>query len=342
MSGNEAGKSSYGWDVFDLTFTPSPVDSRMQEICMLLSNTGKLPVNFTIKFPNDSDIEVEPWADPGEPTPEELMRTNILDSQLFDVQPRRGSLAAGESLTLRVSYKYTMLEYDGVHVIPVELNLENGKSVILRLVGKTLARDEATLFLGGRSTLQLVDVPIGVTEPCLQSFEVQNTSAVDVDVRLDTSQLESLVQENYGFPVLQCTSEGETGSLSPLCALSTLTSSSIPLKQKPTRASWSSSTLQSPQLKAQNENRRALSCACEEMDFIQMLRKARSCLRQAVVVGNCARSGSASNAALDALQPAWKLLCGQHTLWSCAAWRSRSPFYASKEHVRSPYSIHIR
>ena len=196
-----------GWDVFDVHFTPSPVNSRPQEVCLLLENAGKLQVNFNVKFPNDSDVEVEPWADPGEPTPDELMRANILDSRLFEVQPRSGSLGAGEALTLKVSYKYTMLEYDGVHVLPVELALENGKHVILRLKGRTLAHNQPLLFSGGRNDVRLADVPIGCSDPCSQTFEVQNTSAVDVDVRIDKSNLEAVVEENYGFPVIRCTND---------------------------------------------------------------------------------------------------------------------------------------
>ena len=213
-TGMKGGESS--WDTFDLAFTPAPANSPPEVISLLLKNTGYLPVSFRLKFPNDSDIEVEPWADAGEPTPEELMRTNILDSGLFDIQPRSGSLAAGEALTIKLSYKYTMLEYDGTHVIPVELCLENGKHVILRLIGRTLDQGQPLLFFPGLAEkVWLKDVPIGSATPCEQSIQVHNPSAVGVDVRIDAGELDELTRANYDFCVLDCAKKAGCLSIAP-------------------------------------------------------------------------------------------------------------------------------
>jgi len=39
---------------------------------------------------------MEPWADPGEPTPEKAFEKHILDNKIFKVHPRFGKLEPGE------------------------------------------------------------------------------------------------------------------------------------------------------------------------------------------------------------------------------------------------------
>ena len=47
-------------------------------------------------MPNDSEIEMETWADPGEPSTEQAFEKDILEKKIFTIEPRRGSLAPGE------------------------------------------------------------------------------------------------------------------------------------------------------------------------------------------------------------------------------------------------------
>ena len=47
-------------------------------------------------MPNDSEIELEPWADPGEPTKEQAFEKHILDNNIFVINPRSGELQPGE------------------------------------------------------------------------------------------------------------------------------------------------------------------------------------------------------------------------------------------------------
>jgi len=39
---------------------------------------------------------MEPWADPGEPSPEKAFEQHILEEKIFTVQPRFGELQPGE------------------------------------------------------------------------------------------------------------------------------------------------------------------------------------------------------------------------------------------------------
>jgi hypothetical protein len=41
-----------------------------RKITITLKNIGGVDANWSFKFPNDSDIELEPWVDIGDPSPE--------------------------------------------------------------------------------------------------------------------------------------------------------------------------------------------------------------------------------------------------------------------------------
>lgn len=47
---------------------------------------------------------MEPWADPGEPTPEKAFEKHILDKGIFNVHPRMGKLEPGQQMELNVFY----------------------------------------------------------------------------------------------------------------------------------------------------------------------------------------------------------------------------------------------
>ena len=55
-------------------------------------------------MPNDSQIEMEPWADPGEPSEEQAFEKHILENKIFTIEPKKGSLAPGEQMDLSVLY----------------------------------------------------------------------------------------------------------------------------------------------------------------------------------------------------------------------------------------------
>jgi len=47
-------------------------------------------------MPNDNEIELEPWADPGEPTSDQAFEKHILDKKIFKIEPKKGELMPGE------------------------------------------------------------------------------------------------------------------------------------------------------------------------------------------------------------------------------------------------------
>lgn len=47
-------------------------------------------------YPIILQIEVEPWADAGEPTEEEAFEKAILDRKIFEIYPKKDTLLPGE------------------------------------------------------------------------------------------------------------------------------------------------------------------------------------------------------------------------------------------------------
>jgi len=48
-----------------------------------IQNTGGTECDWSFKLPSDNQIEVEPWADPGEPTEEEAFEKSIIERNIF-------------------------------------------------------------------------------------------------------------------------------------------------------------------------------------------------------------------------------------------------------------------
>jgi len=92
--------------VFDWDFgkIPSKYGSKPRKITLTLKNIGGVNAEWCFKLPNDSEIEMEKWADPGEPTPEKAFEKDILDKKIFNVHPRSGTLEPGQQMELNVFY----------------------------------------------------------------------------------------------------------------------------------------------------------------------------------------------------------------------------------------------
>lgn len=151
------------------------------------------------------EVELEPWAEVGEPTDEDLAQNAIIDAKVFDIQPRRGSLGAGESTTLRLHYNYNTLAQGGRHQVYVTLKLDKGKQVRILLRGRTLEPSVPLLHLGDPTCLHtLAPVPIGVVSPPVQSVPLYNAGGAPLRFMVDDAPLRALADANYGFEVLRC------------------------------------------------------------------------------------------------------------------------------------------
>lgn len=91
----------FNWDFgkIPIKYGPKP-----RKITLTLKNIGGVDAEWQFKLPNDNEIEMEAWADPGEPTPEKAFEKHILDNKIFTVHPRQGRLAPGDQMELNVFY----------------------------------------------------------------------------------------------------------------------------------------------------------------------------------------------------------------------------------------------
>jgi hypothetical protein len=68
---------------------------------------GGTELDWNFKLPSDSQIEVEPWADPGEPSYEEAVEKIIIDRKIFEIKPRSGHLEPGALADIELIYSPT-------------------------------------------------------------------------------------------------------------------------------------------------------------------------------------------------------------------------------------------
>lgn len=72
--------SNFKWDFGKI---PIKYGDRPWKITLTIKNVGGVPAEWMFKLPNDNAIDLEPWADPGEPTAEQSIEKHILDSHIF-------------------------------------------------------------------------------------------------------------------------------------------------------------------------------------------------------------------------------------------------------------------
>ena len=193
---------------FNFDFTPAPKNSDQQVIYLELVNPAPLPVTFSLHMPNEKAIELETWADEGEPSPEEIKINRIIDElKVFDVYPKNGELKSGESLTITISYAYTSLDFEGLHELPILLRVFQGKQFWLKCRGRTLKKDQPCVVPRTRSIFtDLKPVAVGTRPHAapLQLTELCNVGAVPVEYKVDEKMIQKFNQkEGYGMEVLR-------------------------------------------------------------------------------------------------------------------------------------------
>ena len=114
---------------FSFEFTPAVIGTPAMVVFTSLRNVGKLATTVEFIFPNDLEVELEPWAEKGEPSDVEMLQNELVEEKIFDVQPRRKRLKPGEACTVRFHYNYTSLAQGGRHEVPVILKVNKGKQV---------------------------------------------------------------------------------------------------------------------------------------------------------------------------------------------------------------------
>lgn len=197
--------SSFNWDFGKV---PIKYASTPRKITLTVKNVGGVDAEWVYKLPNDSEIELEPWADPGEPTPEQAFEKHILDNNIFMIEPRRGFLKPGEQTDINVYYVSKEVNF---HHLKVFLQILNGKPLILNFQGETLSR---------RAHLQLIKdeyhvppIPIGQEWQVTYPIEIKNLGITKLKYKIDMGLLEELNSTNHNFRVFDI--ENPEGVLMP-------------------------------------------------------------------------------------------------------------------------------
>jgi hypothetical protein len=188
---------------FPFEFPPAPLGSPPAVVLLQFRNNGKLPTNLDFQFPNEHDVDVEPWAEMDEPTRDELNDNELLERRVFDLQPRSLRLLPGQSATVRVHYAYASMINSGRHEVVVMLRIRHGKPIRLMLRGCTLAPKAPYLYCGIPSrTLRLAPVPLGIAEPPVHGVLIANPSGVPLRYAVLPGTLRALAAYHYGVDVI--------------------------------------------------------------------------------------------------------------------------------------------
>jgi hypothetical protein len=197
--------TSFDWDFGKI---PIKYGSKPRKITLTIKNIGGVQANWLFKLPNDSQIEMEPWADPGEPTEEKAFEQHILDNKIFTVHPRFGELQPGEQMELNVYYTPKEVKR---HHLQAFLQIMNGKPLIINLQGETLHRRAYLRLL--KDIYYLPPTPIGLDWAVTYPIEIKNLGITKLRYQIDTTQLEALNQNNYDFRIFEI--QNPEGTLAP-------------------------------------------------------------------------------------------------------------------------------
>ena len=188
---------SYIWNFGHL---PIKANIKPRKIVITIQNVGGTDLNWNFKLPSDSQIEVEPWADPGEPTDEEAFEKAILERKIFAIHPRSGFLQPGKICDIELIYspgneeEYTLdkkmdRKVSEKHFLQVVLQILNGKPLLIHFKGMTLAPMEGLLAVR-KNNYTLPDVPIGSLIPVTFPIEISNVGNTQVSYKIDIADLD--------------------------------------------------------------------------------------------------------------------------------------------------------
>ena len=90
------------------------------------------------------DLEIEHWADTGEPTAVELKQHLMVDKGIIEVSPKQAAMPPGGKQAIRLRMRHQRAdEYE----LPLLVALANGKQFVLNLKWRTLVPGEEHLHL---------------------------------------------------------------------------------------------------------------------------------------------------------------------------------------------------
>ena len=118
-------------------------------------------------------------------------------------------------MTLKVTYRYSSLEFEGKHELPILLRVFQGKQFWIKCIGRTLGKATPCIVPRTKSGLtELFPVALGTRthEAPLQLTELMNVSAVPVTYKIDMGAI-SRFNETQGFGLTLLQLENPSGTI---------------------------------------------------------------------------------------------------------------------------------
>jgi len=185
----------------ELSLPPSLPGAADMELYLLVRNSGGLDATFQMRYPTEMELQIEHWADKGEPSAVELKQHLIIDKGILSVSPKKAHLSPGESVQLIIRMQHFRPdEYE----LPLMMQVASGKQLVLNLIGRTLIDGELFLHIPARE-VRFGPTPIGLALPQRHAIELPNFSSVPLEYEIHTRSIEELNENNFNFPIIVCT-----------------------------------------------------------------------------------------------------------------------------------------
>ncbi|EGR30774.1 hypothetical protein IMG5_123900 [Ichthyophthirius multifiliis] len=173
-------------------------------IVVTIQNTGGTELDYHFKLPSDSQIDVEPWADPGKLQEEDAYERAIVEKKIFQIIPKFGTLKPMQLQDIQLIYSPGNVEDDfsqcfkqqqekssqqnQSHVLRVVLQIFNGKPLVINLKGTTLSPNQGMLTVK-KKKIDLPDCPIGMIQPIKYPIEIQNVGSTKISYQVDIQEI---------------------------------------------------------------------------------------------------------------------------------------------------------
>lgn len=186
--------------IIDFNFGAAPLGGEPCEVHLNLKNAGSVPAEWAFLYPSDLQLELEYWAETGEYDEDELHQMQVMDNKLFSIEPRKGKLLPGESLTVTLIYSHL---FTGTNRLPVLFKVMRGREILVNFIGVTV--DPDSYYVHFANTRHLFEpVAVGGTSPPVQVYELYNGGARTVNYELDTEPLAQIQAQNFGCRIFEC------------------------------------------------------------------------------------------------------------------------------------------
>ena len=189
--------SHFEWDFGKLNYQRNNLEPKRMRLT--LQNIGGVKASFKFVFPDDNKLEIEAWADTGDPEPAAALEDHILKEGIFEVKPKECSLEIGEKIDVELKYHGKEI---GQHSLNVFFQIIHGKPIVLTLKGETLPTKRGFLELRD-CRFEFEPQPIGLGVGITQPVELRNVGDNKVTFEVDTSALDQFTKSNYDFSIFE-------------------------------------------------------------------------------------------------------------------------------------------